>query len=89
MPESAEDRARSLLLTDHVQTGDALRELGEKIKKGCKVQFDEKQIAEMAEGIRHMPPPLKSPLRSGRLVLWLIVLALITLIFIEALYFRR
>jgi hypothetical protein len=59
-PESNEERARAILLSDHNLTGEQLEEVSEKIGLGIVPTFDEAAIAQMAsefEEISKHPPP--------------------------------
>jgi hypothetical protein len=59
-PESSSDRARSMLLCDHLADRAALDAAGRKLRAGEALEFDEPGIAEMAaemEEIAKHPPP--------------------------------
>ena len=59
-PESTSDRARSMLLCDHLTDRAALDAAGHKLRAGEPLEFDEPGVAQMAaemEEIAKHPPP--------------------------------
>jgi hypothetical protein len=60
MPETSEDEARSITLSDHNLPADQLAEIGTRIAAGQNVTFDEEEISKIAaefDEIRKHPPP--------------------------------
>lgn len=90
MPELMEDKAKSLLLCDHFRDVADLRQIGQRIKSGERLTFDEDQIAGMAEEVARMPEA-KMPL-GCRIVVWIPIVIMFTLIAVLialVIYIRR
>ncbi len=90
MPELMEDKAKALLLCDHLRDVAELRQIGQRIKAGEKSSFDEGQIAAMAEDLARMPEA-KMPL-GCRIAVWIpivIMFTLIALLVALVIYIRR
>ncbi len=56
-PSTHEERARSLMLSDHHLDRAGLKAAGESIQSGAGVEYDEAKVAEMAAGIANAPTP--------------------------------
>ncbi len=77
-PELMEDKAKALLLSDHYQKVVELRQIGQRIKAGERLSFDEGQIAEMAEELTRMPE-VKMPL-GCQIAVWIPIIFMFLLI---------
>jgi len=86
MPVSAQDQARSILLSDHNLDGEALKHTAKSIAAGETPTFDETAVAQMAvefEELRKNPPA--RPL--GCLIFQWSLLAIVVLLVVTLLYF--
>ncbi len=78
VPETPEDKARSLGLSDHNLTAEELRAVAERIEAGDPPSFDEASVRQLAEGIAQLPP-MKTPL-GCLLAVWLPVAVMLILL---------
>lgn len=56
-PKMVEERARSMFLSGHYLAGPQLEFMGEQIKRGTRIQFEEKQLEEMIAILKRTLPP--------------------------------
>jgi hypothetical protein len=73
-----EDKAKSLLLTDHFRKASELRQIGQRIKAGERLSFDEAQIKTMAEEMARLPRP-QVPL-GCRIAVWIPIVVMLALV---------
>ena len=74
-PESNEDQARALLLTDHNYNQEQLQEIGAAIANGVPPDFNEEQIAEIAKGVGDSELPV-----GCKIAVWIPIVVLIVLV---------
>lgn len=86
-PETAEDQAKALMLSDHNMTPEQLEMISQKIRAGEPPQFDEAACTTLAEDIRQHPELMRMPL--GCVVIPWVLIALVVLlgIAVVVLYF--
>ena len=78
LPESSEDRAKSITLSDHNCDAEALRQISDRIRSGEPFQFDNDAIAQMAVELIALDD-LKMPL-GCRAAIWTPIVVMFVLI---------
>lgn len=76
-PRSPEEKAKSLLLSDHHRDAAELQSLGRQIEHGTAFEFDEAEVARVAAAIQSAPP---KPSLGCRLLIWLPIAILLLLL---------
>jgi hypothetical protein len=86
-PETPEDKAKALMLSDHNMTPEQLELMSQKIRAGEPPQFDEADCTSLAEQIRQDPELMRMPLGCVVIPWVLIALALLLGMAVVLLYF--
>ena len=76
VPEGKTELAKSVLLSDHYLSQSELKAVGDKIKSGETIKYDQLELAELAATLEENPNPLKMPIGCD-IRFWLVILFLL------------
>jgi hypothetical protein len=84
LPESPEDQAKAVILSDHVLSKQDLLAVSDRIKQGEEVTFRDDQVQKLAQSIATQAPKMKRELQRYGVgcALFVVVVILLILFFI-------